>query len=93
MKTKKKPETGQPAGSITMTIRLPRGLRSEIERHAKESGRTTNNLINWLLENFVRLQQTAERSRTNPGFYEDDNFSEAVQPKGRTKEKHGPEKK
>jgi hypothetical protein len=78
-------EGPKPGGeSVVMTLRLPRELKFQIEELAKRSGRSTNNLIVWLLQNFAKMP-LQEKARVNPGYYEDDDFSDLL-PENKKKE-------
>lgn len=70
----------KPSETVIMSLRLPPELKSAIEQSAERSGRSTNNLIVWLLQNFVKLP-LVEKARVNPGYYEDDDFSDLLKPK------------
>jgi predicted transcriptional regulator len=81
-------EGPKPGGeSVIMSLRLPRDLKSQMEELAKRSGRSTNNLIVWLLQNFVKMP-LQEKARVNPGYIEDEDFSDLLRGKKKRKEHH-----
>jgi hypothetical protein len=81
-KTAQSPRAEPTGDSLVMTIRLPRVLKIQMEQIAKRSGRSTNNLIVWLLQNFVKMP-LAEKARVNPGYFEDDDFSDVLSQVGK----------
>lgn len=43
--------------TITTTIRIPEGLKQELDRLAKEDGRSFNNLVSLILNKYVKEQK------------------------------------